>query len=93
MYVKLQQETEGQKTSPPQTRLNFIPITQVAFKLELQLPAYTTTTAMLDPSRVCDLHDNSQQRQILNPLSEARDQTHNLMVPSWIVSTAMTGTP
>ena len=23
-------------------------------------------------------------RQSLNPLSEARDQTHNLMVPSWI---------
>ena len=26
----------------------------------------------------------SQQRQILNPLSKARDQTRNLMVPSWI---------
>ena len=27
---------------------------------------------------------SSQQRRILNPLSEARDQTHNLVVPSWI---------
>ena len=37
-----------------------------------------------DPSRVCDLHHGSQQRRILNSLSEARDQTHNLMVPSQI---------
>ena len=35
-----------------------------------------------DPSRVCNLHHSSRQRQILNPLSKARDQTHNLMVPS-----------
>ena len=35
-----------------------------------------------DPSRVCDLHHSSQQHQILNPLSEARDQTRNLIVPS-----------
>ena len=28
------------------------------------------------------LHHSSQQRQILNPLSQARDQTLNLMVPS-----------
>ena len=27
---------------------------------------------------------SSQQRQILNPLSKVRDQTCNLMVPSWI---------
>ena len=27
---------------------------------------------------------SSRQGQILNPLSKARDQTHNLMVPSWI---------
>ena len=33
---------------------------------------------------VCNLHHSSQQRQILNPLSKARDQTRNLMVPSWI---------
>ena len=30
------------------------------------------------------LHHRSQQRQILNPLSKARDRTHNSMVPSWI---------
>ena len=37
---------------------------------------------------------SSQQHRILNPLSEARDQTHNLMVPSQIrFRCAMTGTP
>ena len=34
------------------------------------------------------------QRQILNPLSEVRDRTRNLMVPSWIYfCCATTGTP
>ena len=42
---------------------------------ELQLPAYTTTTAMQDPSHICDLHQSSQQHRILKPLSEARDRT------------------
>ena len=51
---------------------------------ELQLPAYTTATATPDPSHICDLHHSSQQRRILNLLSEARDRTHNLMVPSRI---------
>ena len=30
------------------------------------------------------LHHSSRQRQILAPLSEARDRIHDLMVPSWI---------
>ena len=42
---------------------------QAGAELELQLPAYTTATAMWDPSHVCDLQHSSQQRQILNPLS------------------------
>ena len=51
-------------------------------------------TAMWDPSRICNLHHSSWQRQILNPLSEARDRTRNLMVPSWIhFHCAMMGTP
>ena len=41
-------------------------------------------TAMQDPSRVCNLHHSSRQRRIPNPLSKARDQTRNLMVPSRI---------
>ena len=47
--------------------------------MELQLPAYTIATAMQKPSHICDLHHSSWQRQILNPLSEARDRTHSLM--------------
>ena len=40
------------------------------------------------------LHHSSQQCQILNPLSEAGDQTHNLMVPSHIcLHPAAAGTP
>ena len=51
---------------------------------ELQLLAYTTATAMPDLSCICDLYCSSWQRQILNPLSEARDQTHTLMGTSWV---------
>ena len=47
-----------------------------------------------DPSHVCDLHHSSRQLQILNPLSDARDRTCNLMVPGWIhFCCATTGTP
>ena len=46
-------------------------------KSELQLPAYTTATAMPDPSCICKLHHSLWQCQILNPLSKARDQTCN----------------
>jgi len=61
---------------------------------ELQLTAYASATAMPDPSHTCDLHHSSRQRWILNPLSEANDQTCNLMVPSWILFCyAMVGTP
>uniref|UniRef100_A0A8D0QRP6 Origin recognition complex subunit 2 n=1 Tax=Sus scrofa TaxID=9823 RepID=A0A8D0QRP6_PIG len=54
-------------------------VPRLGVESELQLPAYTTATGMPDPSGVCDLHHSSQQRQILNPLSEARDQTCILM--------------
>ena len=53
-------------------------------ELELQPLAYATAIAMLDQSRVCKLHHSSQQHQILNPLSKARDWTRNVMVPSQI---------
>ena len=46
---------------------------------ELQPPACTTATATPDPSHVGDLHHSSWQRQILNPLGEARDRTHIFM--------------
>ena len=67
---------------------------RLGVELELQLLAYATSTATQDPSHVCDLHHRSQQHWILNLLSEARDQTQNLMVPSLILfHCAMTGTP
>ena len=50
-------------------------VPRLEVKSELQLPAYVTATATPDLSRVYDLHHNSQQRQILNPLSEAMDRT------------------
>ena len=46
---------------------------------ELQLPVYTRS---------------SRQRRVVDPLSRTRDQTCNLMVPSWIpFRCAMMGTP
>ena len=38
----------------------------------------TGATATPDPSCICNLHHSSQQGWILNPLSQARDQTHFL---------------
>ena len=69
-------------------------IPSLGVESELLLPAYTRTTAKPDLSRICDLHHSSRQCQILNPLSEARDRTSNLIVPSWIrFCCAMPGTP
>ena len=50
--------------------------------------------AAQDPSHVCDLHHSLWQCWIHNPLSEARNWTHNLMVPSRIhFRCSMTGAP
>ena len=69
---------------------------RLGVELKLQLPAYTTATAMRDLSHICDLHHSSQQRQILNPLSEAGDRTRILMDPSqtcfcWATTEAPSG--
>ena len=37
-----------------------------------------------DSSYICDLHHSSWRHRILNPVSEVRDRTCNLMVPSQI---------
>ena len=55
-------------------------------KLELQLPAYATATAIWDLSCICNLHHSSLQHQILNPLSGARDRTHIFMDTSQLCS-------
>ena len=59
-------------------------VPRLGVELELQLPAYTTAAAMLDPNHICDLHHRSWQSWILNPLSEARNQTCILMDTSQV---------
>ena len=59
-------------------------VPRLRVRSELQLLAYTTATVMPDPSHVCNLHHSSWQRQILNPLSEARDRTLVLMDTSQV---------
>ena len=69
-------------------------IPRLGVESELQPPVYAAATATQNPSHICDLHHSSWQHWILNPLSEARDQTRNLMVPSQIhFRCAMMGTP
>ena len=58
----------------------------LGFELELQLLAYTTTMTAPDLSCSCDSCHSSRQRQIFNPLSKTRDQTHILMDISWVLN-------
>ena len=55
-------------------------------KKELQLLAYTTGIATPGPSHISSLCQSLRQLQILNPLSETRDQTHTLMDTSQILN-------
>ena len=64
--------------------LQHMEVSRLGVQLELQLPAYTAATVTWDPSRVCDLYHSSQQCQIPNPLSEAKDGSHILVDSSWI---------
>ena len=74
--------------------LQHVEVSRLGVQSELQLSAYTTAIAVWDLSRVCNLHYSSRQCQIFNPLSEARDGTRNLMVPSRIrFRCTTTGTP
>ena len=69
-------------------------VPRLGVESELQLPAYTTATATPDLSCVLDYTTDQLQCWILNPLSEARDPTCNLMVSSRIpFCCARTGTP
>ena len=64
--------------------MQHVEVSRLEVESELQLLAYTTATAMRDLSFVFDVHHSSQKCQSLSPLSKARDQTHNLMIPSQI---------
>ena len=69
-------------------------VPSLGVKLKLQLLANATATAMWNPSCVYDLHPSSWQRQILNPLRDARDQARILMDTSQIgFCCAITRTP
>ena len=59
-------------------------VPRLGVKSELQLPAYTTATAALDLSLICDLSRSFRQRRILDPLNEAIVWTCNLMDTGWL---------
>ena len=59
-------------------------VPRLGAELELHLLAYTTATAVQDLSLVYDVHHSSQQRWILNPLSEPSDRTFILVDTSWV---------
>ena len=56
-------------------------VPKLGVKSKLQLPAYTTDTAIPDPGRICNLPRSLQQHRLFNPQSEAKDQAHSLMGP------------
>ena len=58
--------------------LRHMEVPRLGVKLELQLPGYTTATAMSDLSLICDLTPQGMPDPF-NPLSKARNQTHVLM--------------
>ena len=61
-------------------------VPRLGVELVLKLLAYATATATWDLSHVCNLCHSSRERQILNPLSKAGDQTWVLMDASHIRS-------
>ena len=48
-------------------------VPRLGVQSELQLPAYTRATAMLDPCHINNLHHSSWEFWILNPLGKARE--------------------
>ena len=53
--------------------LRHMEVPRLGVESKLQLLAYIRATATQDLSCICDPHHSSQQCQILDPLSEARD--------------------
>ena len=65
-------------------KVQHMEVPRLGAESEIQPPAYTTATAMLDPSRLCNLYHSSWQRWILNPLSGARSRICILMDTGWV---------
>ena len=61
-------------------------VPRLGVELVLQLLAYTTATAIPDPSHIRDLYHSSPQLWFLNPLSKARDPTCILMDTSQVLN-------
>ena len=59
-------------------------VPRLGVESELQVPAYTTATAMQDPSHVYNLHHRSGECRIPDSLIEAKDRTCILMDASEI---------
>ena len=64
-------------------------VLRLGVELELQLPAYTTATAMRNPSHIFDLHHSSQECWIPDPLLKARDRTASSGLLVGFVSTVL----
>ena len=62
----------------------YMEVPRLGVESELQVLAYTTATATQNLSYAYNIYHSSQQHQILNPLSGARDQTCILMDLSWV---------
>ena len=74
--------------------LRHMEVSTLGVELELQLLAYATATTRRIPRCIFDLDHSLPQCQILNPLSKARDQTHNLMnTVEFITCWTTVGTP
>ena len=65
-------------------QVQHVEVPRLGVESELQLPAYTTATAVRDPSCICDLCCSSRQGWTLNSLSEARGRTCVLMDTSQV---------
>ena len=61
-------------------------VSRLGIKSELQLLAYALASAMPELSHIHDLCHSLQEHQILNPLSNARDQTCILLDTSQILN-------
>ena len=74
--------------------LRHMEVPRLGVKLELQLSAYATDTAMPDPRHIGDICPSLWQCRILNPLSEARDQpASSWILVGFLTHWATTGTP